>query len=498
MKINNKERGFALVEVIISMVILAILLYALMDGFTFAFTNVFSVGRKGTAISSAQADIEKSVARSEAISADDLEIDFNGTIIVIPGGIVETTQESGNRKSSMETFIPMVPTITINPKVRFEGFTLPVEIDVTGKETNFTSGQTTVQVLDRQGSTVLATISPTVSSNISASFELTDHLVNTYSDYIIRMITPISGAPDEVVRARLSVYQPRFVVVGESTVYVSEGGEYWFNRSSMLDFPFINALNDVTSNGNDYLAVGNNGFVLKSRDQQTWTYTFISGSGDLNGVTWSPYYARYFSVSSNGKVYHSEDGLFWTFANPGISESLSNIAVSSDGLIVAVGESGIVITSTNAGLTWSVHTVNVDYVFNDVTVFNNLSDNTIVAVGNDGVIATAAVPIGQTNISSSSWEYPYTGLTKNIYSVYNNLGFYILVGEEGLIGTTANPAGSWAIQDFGSADLHGVFAGEPSKYFAVGDNGTVLYSEDASVWNLTSLSGTHLTAVIGR
>lgn len=501
------QGGMTLVEVIVSMAIIAIFAGVFLPLFTSSLVWVFAAGDKGEAYSMAQKDIERRLATGESIFSEPLVISFpnspNPIIVQVRGGLVETNQPAGQRSSRIEAFVPLVPTMRINPIVRPEG-SADASILITGFGTTFDTS-TRVELFNKSGTNKIgSTITPTVNNQTSLTFLLPANLIN--ADYIIR-VTTIKQSPsqNEIVRARYTVEQAKYVAVGRSSVFISADGNHWVERSGYNGIPAGVNLNAVINNGRRFVAVGENGLVLVSSEQAPWV-SFSIATENLLGVTWSPAFARFFAVGDKGGIYSSSDvpTLFagstvlspasWQAISLGANNRLNDITsttfISGNSLLTAVGD-GIILASHGNGSPWLQVTVpNPSFGMLNAVVSGPISDTEhhIVAVGDNGAVFV-----------SSDGVYWVAGeiLTDNLTDVTFSHGQFVTVTNGGEIFTSANGM-TWIRRHTSDEILHGVHA-LGNVIVSVGNNGTVVYSSDNGVSWSTASAGVHqLTGIAGR
>ncbi|GEM_PF-2166843 len=493
MKTNNSS-GFTLIEVILSLAILTIIIVAFLSLFTAGLLGVFAAGDKGVAYNEAQADVESRIGTKEALASDDLVLVFDGESHSIQGGLVESYQSEGDRSSTLETFIPLVPTILLQPSVKLEGYEEPTTVTITGFNTSFQSANTIVDIYDKEGAVKLfGPITPSVISATEATFTMPENLINATGYYIVRTTTTLSGEADELSRAKYVVEQPGLIAIGDGCLYVSENGSYWLNRpASTLDsFPIFTILNGACFGNNRYVAVGNNGQILISADQNSWTTT-TAGVFTLNDIAWSGSLSKYYAAGDNGSLYYSTNGTTWTSISLDTLSALNGIAISGGGFITLVGDNGSIITS-NGGTSWTYQPNIVENNLNSVATNYDLEglNNLFIAVGDGGSILTS--------IDGSSWSI-FSGFdgNENLNSVFHNNNKFVIVGDSGRIIIYDVLSDSWTYTSVGTANLNGVY-GSGGSFVAVGDNSTILKATDAVSW--TSYSGTvngNFKAVTGK
>ncbi len=485
MKLNYKSvPGFTLIEVVISLAILTILIIGFLSLFTTSLIGIYGAGDKGVAYSDAQSDIEARLGTREALAADDLELFFNGKKYSIPGGLVESTQTEGQRSSTLETFIPMVPTISINPLNIHEGYQEPVTIKVTAINTKFNSSNSTVGIYDKTGEKeILPAPNLTVNGiGTEATFTLPPNLTNAAGYYIVRITTPtISGGVD-LSRAKFIVEQPNIITVGSNAFYVSENGAYWYDRqTSTLDtFPTFSSLHDICFGNNRYIAVGSAGQVLRSTDQSQWSKSTIS-INNLYGIAWSGVLNKYYTIGSNGTMMSSANGSTWTNVSLSTSVDLYGIAITSGGYITAVGTEGMIITS-DQGISWTYHAITTEdnIRLNDVATNYDEVTNTglFIAVGDSGTIVTSLDGGSSWSVSDSESLAGLSNINLNSICFKNDL--FVAVGDSGTIAVYNTLNDSWTIHNEGDEELFGVTYAA-GMFVAVGANNTILTSDDNAV-----------------
>lgn len=198
-------------------------------------------------------------------------------------------------------------------------------------------------------------------------------------------------------------------------------------------------LNKVISVADRWLAVGDRGLIIqKSISDRAWSQQFGLLYGDLKAVGVRSYTSgittlyTYVAVGNEGTVIRSTNGQTWSLPIITLANRTLTAVYHNDGVWIAVGEGGQIITSTDDGLTWSL-------------------DNTT------------------------------TGL--NLYDVYY-AGQWIIVGQKGNVWLKAQNDANWKRYSTGITDtLRGV-AFVNNQYVIVGDRGSIAYSVDATKWRI--------------
>src|SRR5690554_1530308 len=152
MNIFNRK-GMTLIEVVLAMAIFGIIAVSFITMFSSSLLWIYRAGDRGEAYSMAQSDVERRIITGDSYETDNLTIVFGGddtNTISIRGGIVESIQSIHDQSSSIETFIPYVPTISLDREFIFEGEVNSL-IVANGKYTQFDKGNSKIEILNNAG-----------------------------------------------------------------------------------------------------------------------------------------------------------------------------------------------------------------------------------------------------------------------------------------------------------------------------------------------------------
>jgi hypothetical protein len=262
-----------------------------------------------------------------------------------------------------------------------------------------------------------------------------------------------------------------FPVVFNGVLVTSADGKTWSQATSV---PTNFQLNSVAWGAGKFVAVGNSGTVLTSTDGLTWSQATQFTESDLNGITWSSTYNKFFVVGAGGVLLYSADGATWFAMTSGTNQALNSI-VENGGRCVAVGTSttageSTTITSNDCNTNWSTTTQSGVNYFNKV-----IADGTaFVAVGSNGNIysTTNGVTWIPHNFPTASYD---------LDSIVKQNSNYIVVGFNGItyVGTTLD---SWTAAVTGNATIVNDLLFDGSQVVAVGDNGVILTTTNATTW----------------
>ena len=247
-----------------------------------------------------------------------------------------------------------------------------------------------------------------------------------------------------------------WLAVGNNgTAYISTDGKTWARDTMPAMTPPNPNLNGITAPGTSILrgvAVGDGGTIL-TRDHDIWNSQTSPTTNNLRGVAFA---------------YTSGTSTPYPQGNP---------------LLVAVGDSGTIVTSPNAS-TWTLLTSTTTKNLNGVTYGGN---SQFVAVGAAGIILPS--PDGV------AWNSKTLSPTVNLNGVTYGNSQFVAVGESGTILTSTDGA-TWTSRISGTnVNLNGVTFCY-SQFVAVGDSGTCLTSPDGVTWtSKTMLIPTDLSGV---
>ena len=230
--------------------------------------------------------------------------------------------------------------------------------------------------------------------------------------------------------------------------------------------------------------VGDNGviYIPDGPCSQNYILATVNGNPDLNGVTFLPHETvGNIIVGDGGTIVQFDlNNQIISIFNPAGTQNLNAIEqdlnyVSSVLTLIAVGNSGTVIKSTDHGLNWSV----VNFPFSTDLKVCHLDGDYITVGGND-YSAYQSYDCGDT------WEQ--IGLGENFNSVgptsFNAIFFYdenvgYMGGPWGLMGKTTDGGTNWTT--FGVLDFEEItdlFFSSPDSGVVVGKPGMVRFTAD--------------------
>ncbi len=238
---------------------------------------------------------------------------------------------------------------------------------------------------------------------------------------------------------------------------------------------------DVHSpDGNTVWATGNSGRVFRSVDGGATWAQFILGSNALRAVR--ALGATVWVAGDSGKAYRSTNfGETWeTLSLSSATTRFTALQFINDQIGFLVGSNGVILKTTNGGLTWDSKTPA------SIENFNALSfrDGQVgFVVGNNGKVQrTTDGGETWTELNNRDWE------GKDILSVSAKGNLVYLTGKDGLAFKSLDNGNSWTKLNFKTdsrSDVTGVFIQSPDTVFFIGGGGFIrrTTNRDASyIW----------------
>jgi hypothetical protein len=225
-----------------------------------------------------------------------------------------------------------------------------------------------------------------------------------------------SGTSPGVVKG-IAYGNSKWVAAADSAVYISTN-----NGVSWTATIAISALANVTSlsfaNGY-FVATTSTPTLVRSSDGLTWTDVTPSGAGQFVDITFAlPYFV---ALDITGQIFISQDGTSWTQTRDADGDTWKTIT-NGAGVIVAVASSsgGDNVITSIAATNWIRRSGIPDYAWNGSGYANGL----FVAVGNSGKIMTSA-NVSPTVYASGLYSDPLEKDRPWIMVVgYDTVGFY--------------------------------------------------------------------------
>lgn len=282
-----------------------------------------------------------------------------------------------------------------------------------------------------------------------------------------------------VSNVALAFYTPSIITTGttiigktDTSIVLSDPllANVVVGEDKLIGYSLTNVvLNNVINIGEQWVAVGDRGLIItKPAGSTTWTQRFGLLYGDLKAVGARSYAVgtateyTFIAVGNEGTVIRSTDADTWSLPIITLANRTLRGVFYADGAWIAVGDGGQIITSTDDGFTWDLDNTTTPTNINDVGYFNGQW----IAVGDRGSVWTKPN-------TASSWTFRTTGITDNLKSVAYVNNSYIAVGARGIIISSVDGT-KWSAADrFTTSRLNSV-SRNATIPVVVGEKGVIL------------------------
>lgn len=316
------------------------------------------------------------------------------------------------------------------------------------------------------------------------------------------------------LRAAYGASSSAALIVGDGGTILKYGSSAAVNKFTNVVSGTSANLRSITGVGSGVIIVGENGTMLYSSNYgASWSGVSSGTSENLNRVEFLNSLSYYIAVGNNGKILKSSNGTSWSTLNSGTTKKLIGVGSLGSNQLVVMAEDGTVIYSNDHGANWiTVNTVNTPYKLTYA--------NSVLARGEGGVEMTSS--------NGTNWTYKLptfgavvalaqgngrTIAVGNNYAVSTDLdnwqgyprtyshnaiafgkGIFVSVGA----GTGQNGVGYIATSVDGTRwtprlsphdTLYAGVAYGGGKFVAVGSIGRIISSSDTVTWTDRTISG---------
>lgn len=348
------QSGMTLVEILVSMVILMVVIVSLLPLLTQSqdVTNLSNIVT--SKLLADQETIEIVVATKAGVLLEDgtflaeqyFPVIFSNGETPCSGMII--------KKNDLVRFLASIP--HIKTTALYEGYS-PSEAQITimGSNTHFIDHKTKIQILNNNGNSVTGYSDFTVEDTETVTLTLptgSNQLTNLDGPYTITLQTG-----NEHVTTLLPVHLPRAIAYGGDTMLISSNGSYWVKKPSVS---FSYPLNEIVFKGDDgngnveaFIAVANEGRIYLWPNQGSWHEVYrLPSTDNLNDIICTQ--DLILTVGDSGKILTSTNGVDWFLVDSNSDANLLSITYSP-GLdkFICVGDGGVIITSDD-GYNWQM------------------------------------------------------------------------------------------------------------------------------------------------
>ncbi len=237
-----------------------------------------------------------------------------------------------------------------------------------------------------------------------------------------------------------------------------------------------NDLHSIAFSGSTYVTVGDAATVFAAQyyypgvggvDATGWrsaTTLPVGLTANLNSVAYDG--ARFIALGNDGSIIKSTDAeaLLWEAVTAIAGAPTMNVLAIGVGLYVAVGDTGAIYTSSDSATTWTARASGTASNLYGISYVNG----TYVAVGASGTLLTSTDAV--------TWTTQASMTGSNLRGVTYGANTYVAVGDNGAIVSSAD-ATTWAVQTGPTAEsFRAVSFGPDEQFIAVGTSSVNAYS----------------------
>jgi photosystem II stability/assembly factor-like uncharacterized protein len=192
--------------------------------------------------------------------------------------------------------------------------------------------------------------------------------------------------------------------------------------------------------------------------------------GRLNGVALGAD-GTLLAAGEYGTILRSTDkGAIWSLVDRKTEYNLKSITIGADGTALAAGDYGTILRSTDKGATWSLVDQKTEYNLRSITIG---ADGTALAAGEDGTIL-------RSTDKGLSWKLGVKQTEQWLWSItLGSNGTALSVGTGGTILRSIDNGSSWkSVNSKTRETLTSITLGADGTALTAGDNGTILRTTD--------------------
>lgn len=167
-------------------------------------------------------------------------------------------------------------------------------------------------------------------------------------------------------------------------------------------------------------------------------------SADLLDLAYGPRSDQFVAVGAGGLVAHYDAGTI-SLSNP-INVNLRGVSTSGTGPTVVVGDSGTILSSADAGLSWTARSSGVGESLLDVARGSLEAGDFLVAIAAEQVLYSADEGLSWSVVTPAAQGW---GGLQAVFASHEQ--FYV-VGAGGSAWATDNPAGAWLREDLDTGE----------------------------------------------
>lgn len=266
-------------------------------------------------------------------------------------------------------------------------------------------------------------------------------------------------------------------------IYSKDGGEHWnITACNTYDNRFYQSgFRCILYAEERFIASGENGFTAESTDGINWEVNSRAPHATINAIAYSygqvSHTITYCAVGDNGRVWTFTDSHqnSWSGKTSGVSANLRDVYVSGvhGEDIVAVGENGTLIKSTDSGATFTTISTGVTENLNKLIL------------GGNYIIGDNGIALYNQNYDTNPIVVLPTGVTDNLYDVITNYiddngEFYIVLGSNGAIYKTNFERSSFIFERY---EVEGIISEDIYCGCYIPNYNTMIFCTSSGIFN---------------
>ncbi len=207
--------------------------------------------------------------------------------------------------------------------------------------------------------------------------------------------------------------------------------------------------------------------------QVRWLSPTLFGTGDLRSAAASQ---SSIVVCGAGQMFFSVAGEQFKQAEMPYREfEMNDVTLVWDKIFIAVGESGVILRSTNNGASWTQTAKFSSSLNSCATIVGN---GVIMAVGRNGLVV-------RSGDAGGTWAELPQFTSEDLYSISETGLSVLITGAGGLTAISSNGGGWWSVVERAvDDDIHASIVLSPQNYFIGGTSGTIYATSDGGAsWN---------------
>lgn len=216
--------------------------------------------------------------------------------------------------------------------------------------------------------------------------------------------------------------------------------------------------------GTGTIMVGNEGKIGALSSSMTWTGRESGITNNLNDIVYTGTGGKFVAVGEDGILLTSTDGVSWTSPDLFLNMNWTGVSYGNEKLVI-VSDSGLIMVKDDNDPDWNIPYSDPTTKLNAVAYGNGK----FVAVGDGGTVVTS--------VDGAVWEKVTRKTTNNLNGISFGGGMFVAVGALGIVITSPESSKGSETTLESKVNLNEVAFGN-SVFMAAGDDGNVLATTD--------------------